>query len=59
MIVHLVNIRVFPVLIELYFILKRKTVRTEEVYIFYIQIQDLVENKGYERLTSYQQLHKI
>lgn len=59
MIVHLVNIRVFPVLIELYFILKRKTVRTEEVYFFYIQIQDLVENKGYERLTSYQQLHKI
>lgn len=59
MIVHWVNIRVFPVLIELYFILKRKTVRTEEVYFFYIQIQDLVENKGYERLTSYQQLHKI
>lgn len=59
MIVHLVNIRVFPVLIELYFILKRKTVRTEEAYFFYIQIQDLVENKGYERLTSYQQLHKI
>lgn len=59
MIVHLVNIRVFPVLIELYFILKRKTVRTEEVYFFYIQIQDLVENKRYERLTSYQQLHKI
>lgn len=59
MIVHLVNIRVFPVLIELYFILKRKTVRTEEVYFFYIQIQDLVENKRYERLTSYKQLHKI
>lgn len=59
MIVHLVNIRVFPVLIELYFILKRKTVRTEEVYFVYIQIQDLVENERYERLTSYQQLHKI
>lgn len=59
MIVNLVNIRVFPVLIELYFILKRKTVRTEEVYFFYIQIQDLVENKRYERLTSYKQLHKI
>lgn len=59
MIVHLVNIRVFPVLIELYFILKRKTVRTEQVYFFYIQIQDLVENKRYERLTSYKQLHKI
>lgn len=34
MIVHLVNIRVFPVFIQLYLILKRKTVRTEEVYFF-------------------------
>lgn len=52
MIVHLVNIRVFPVLIELYFILKRKTVRTEEVYFFYIKIQDLVEKIDFLSATS-------
>lgn len=34
MIVYLVNIRVFFVFIELYFILKCKIVRMEEVYFF-------------------------